>query len=170
MPQWYGRLEFALAKCLLVAITVLVFIAAMSRFFGAPVEWSDDMAQLLFVWLCMLGANRAMRLKMHMAMDYSIKRLSRKPRWLVELLNGALMLAFLLTLAWSGYKLTILNWERVFGDSGLSYAWVTIAIPVGCALLAVEVTILMVRSFKTKSPVFFPEKSNDIERAHSQLG
>jgi len=170
MPRWYDWLEFSLAKCLLVAITVLVFVAAVSRFIGSPVEWSDDMAQLLFVWLCMFGANRAMRLKMHMAMDYAIKRLPRTPRWLLELVNGSLMLAFLLTLAWSGSKLTILNWERVFGDSGLSYAWVTAAIPVGCALLSIEVVLLMARSFKTRSPVFFPEKSNELERAHSQLG
>lgn len=170
MPHWYGRIEFALAKFLLVAITVLVFVAAISRFIGAPVAWSDDMAQLLFVWLCMFGANRAMRFQLHMAMDYAVKRLARTPRWLVELVNGTLMLAFLLTLALSGYKLTILNWERVFGDSGLSYAWVTIAIPVGCALLSVEVVVLMVRSFRTKSPVFYPERSNELERAHSQIG
>jgi TRAP-type transport system small permease protein len=170
MPEWYSRLEFAVAKALLAAITVLVFIAAVSRSIGSPVEWSDDMAQLLFVWLCMLGANRAMRLKMHMAMDYAIKRLARTPRWLVELLNGALILAFLMTLAWSGYNLTMLNRQRIFGDSGLSYAWVTIAIPVGCALMSIEVVIHMIRSFRSRSPVFYPEKSNELERSHSQLG
>ncbi|MGL4438704.1 MAG: TRAP transporter small permease, partial [Bosea sp. (in: a-proteobacteria)] len=99
MPEWYSRLEFAVSKALLVAITMLVFVAAISRFIGSPVEWSDDMAQLLFVWLCMFAANRAMRLKMHMAMDYAIKRLTRTPRWILELLNGALILAFLLILA-----------------------------------------------------------------------
>jgi TRAP-type transport system small permease protein len=170
MPDWYGRLEFALSKALLAAITALVFVAAISRSIGAPVEWSDDMAQLLFVWLCMFGANRAMRLKMHMAMDYLIKRFARTPRWLLELLNGALILAFLMTLAWSGYKLTILNRQRIFGDSGLSYAWVTIAIPVGCALMSIEVIVHMVRSFKGRTPVFYPEKSHELDRAHSQLG
>lgn len=170
MPEWYSRVEFAIAKALLIGITLLVFLAAVSRTLGSPVEWSDDMAQLLFVWLCVLGANRAMRFKTHMAMDYAIKALPRTPRWLVELLNGALILGFLLTLAVAGYKLTMLNWQRVFGDSGLSYAWVTIAIPVGSALMALEVIIHMVRSFRGRTPVFYPEKSNELERAHSQLG
>jgi TRAP-type transport system small permease protein len=170
MPDWYGRLEFALAKALLVAITVLVFIAAISRSIGAPVEWSDDMAQLLFVWLCVFGANRAMRFKMHMAMDYMIKRFARTPRWLLELLNGMLILAFLVTLAISGYRLTMLNWQRIYGDSGLSYAWVTIAIPVGCALMSIEVIVHMVRSFRGRVPVFYAEKTNELDRAHSQLG
>lgn len=170
MPEWYGRIEFALAKALLAGITVLVFVAAISRFLGSPVEWSDDMAQLLFVWLCVFGANRAMRMKMHMAMDYLIRRFARTPRWIVEMSNGFLMLGFLLTLAWSGYNLTMLNRQRIFGDSGLSYAWVTIAIPAACALMSIEVIVHMIRSVRRRTPVFYPEKSNEIERAHSQIG
>lgn len=170
MPGWYVRLEDILSKFLLAAITVLVFIAAVSRSVGRPVEWSDDMAQLLFVWLCVFGANRAMRLKAHMAVDYLIKLLPRISRWMIELLNGALMLTFMLTLAVAGYRLTMLNWERVYGDSGLSYAWVTIAIPVGCALMSIEVIVHMARSFRGQTSVFYAEKSNELERSHSQLG
>lgn len=170
MPEWYVRLEDIVSKALLAIITVLVLIAALSRTVGYPVIWSDDMAQLLFVWLCVLGATRAMRLKSHMAVDYLIKRLPRTPRWLLELLNGALILGFLVTLAVAGYRLTMLNWERIYGDSGISYAWVTIAIPVGCALMSIEVAIHMARSLGSRSPVFYAEKTDALERAHSQLG
>jgi TRAP-type C4-dicarboxylate transport system permease small subunit len=170
MPEWYSRIEFAVAKLLLIGITLLVFTAALSRTVGRPVEWSDDMAQLLFVWLCVFGANRAMRLKMHMAVDYLIKLMPRTPRWLLEMLNGALILGFLITLAIAGYRLTMLNWQRIYGDSGLSYAWVTIAIPAGCALMSIEVLVHMVRSIPRRVPVFYPEKSNELERSHSQLG
>lgn len=170
MPQWYVRMEDIVSKFLLAAITVLVFIAAVSRTIGHPVIWSDDMAQLLFVWLCVFGATRAMRLKTHMAVDYMVKFMPRTPRWLLELLNAALILGFLMTLAISGYRLTLLNWERVYGDSGFSYAWVTIAIPVGSFLMSLEIIIHVVRSLRDRSLVFFPEKPNDLERAHSQLG
>ncbi|MCZ8377023.1 MAG: TRAP transporter small permease [Beijerinckiaceae bacterium] len=170
MPAWYVRLEDIVSKFLLAAITVLVLIAALSRTIGHPVIWSDDMAQLLFVWLCVFGATRAMRLKAHMAVDYAVKWLPRTPRWMLELFNAALILGFLITLAVSGYKLTMLNWQRVYGDSGISYAWVTIAIPVGSFLMSVEIIIHAVRSFRDRSFVFFPEKPNDLERAHSQLG
>lgn len=170
MPAWYVRLEDIVSKFLLAVITVLVLIAAVSRTVGYPVIWSDDMAQLLFAWLCVLGATRAMRLKAHMAVDYAVKWLPRTPRWLLELFNAALILGFLITLAISGYRLTMLNWQRVYGDSGISYAWVTIAIPVGCALMSLEIILHVVRSFRDRSFVFFPEKPNDLERAHSQLG
>ncbi len=82
-----------------------------------------------------------------MAVDYAVKWLPRTPRWMLELFNAALILGFLLTLAFSGYKLTMLNWQRVYGDSGISYAWVTIAIPVGSFLMSLEIIIHAFRSF-----------------------
>ena len=170
MREWYIRLEDIASKFLLAAITCLVLVAAVSRTIGHPVVWSDDFAQLLFVWLCVLGATRAMRLKAHMAVDYAVKRLPRTPRWLLELFNAALILGFLLTLAYSGYNLTMMNLQRVYGDSGISYAWVTIAIPVGSFLMSIEIIIHAFRSFRDRSAVFFPEKPDDLERAHSQLG
>ncbi len=170
MPAWYIRFEDIVSKTLLAVITFLVLVAAVSRTVGYPIIWSDDMAQLLFVWLCVLGATRAMRLKMHMSVDALIKRLPRTQRWVVEMANGVLILGFLITLAVSGYRLTMLNWERIYGDSGISYAWVTIAIPLGCALLSIEVVLHMARSVRDRGLVFHPERPAELERSHSQIG
>lgn len=170
MPAWYIRLEGGLAKTLLVLITLLVFVAALSRTIGHPVIWSDDMAQLLFVWLCVIAAVRAVRLQAHIGVDLLVRRLPRTPRWLLDLGNGVLVLAFLVTLAVAGYQLMILNWQRIYGDSGLSYAWVTGAIPAGCALMGIELLIHMVRSVRHRALVFYPDKSGELDRPHSQLG
>jgi TRAP-type C4-dicarboxylate transport system permease small subunit len=170
MPAWYVKCEDIASKSLLVIITILVFIAAVSRTIGYPVIWSDDMAQLLFVWLCVLGATRAMRKKAHIGVDLLVKRLTRSPRWLLEVFNTALVVGFLLTLAISGYRLTMLNWERIYGDSGISYAWVTIAIPVGCALMIVEVIAHFLRSVRGRQLVFYSGRGDDLDRSHSQLG
>jgi TRAP-type C4-dicarboxylate transport system permease small subunit len=171
MPEWYSRIEDVVTKLLLAIITFLVFVAAASRTIGHPVIWSDDMAQLLFVWLCVLGANRAMRMKVHIGVDMLVARLPRTQRWLLEIFNACLVLGFLLTLAVSGYKLTVLNWERIYGDSGISYAWVTIAIPVGCALMSLEVILHVLRSLRGRELVFYPDKAAaELDRSQSQLG
>lgn len=170
MPAWYVKIEDIVSKLLLAIITILVFIAAVSRTIGHPVIWSDDMAQLLFVWLCVLGATRAMRMKAHIGVDVLVKRLARVPRWLLEVVNTALVLGFLLTLAISGYRLTLLNWERIYGDSGISYAWVTIAIPIGCALMSIEVIVHFLRSIGPKALVFYSDRGTELDRSHSQLG
>lgn len=170
MADLYIRLEDVLSKLLLAAITLLVFFAAIGRTMGYPLIWSVDVAQLLFVWLCVLGANRALRLKIHIGVDMLVIKLPNASRRLLEFALGLLALAFLITLAITGYRLTVMNIQRVFGDSGISYAWVTGAIPAGCALMSVTLAVQMFRAVRDRSLVFYAEKTGELDRSHSQLG
>ncbi len=147
MVKMLARIEFALSAVLLGVIVLLVFVAAIMRSFGHPLIWSVDMAQLLFIWLCFLGACRAMREKSHIGIDLVVRHLPGRMRFGLELLLTLVVLVFLLVLAYQGYKLTVLNLARQFGDSGLSYAWVTSAVPVGALLLAVALTANLVRAW-----------------------
>lgn len=146
------RLELLAGAGLLAVITVLVFIAAVMRFFGHPLIWSVDLAQLLFIWLCFIGATRAMRQRLHLGVDFLIALLSRRNRLYVETALTLVFIAFLAVLAWEGYKLTMLNWERLFGDSGLSYAWVTIAVPFGSVLLSLAMIGNLVEAWRRDEP------------------
>ena len=38
-------------------------------------------------------------------------------------------------LIWYGTQLTLMNMERELGDIGISYSWITSAIPAGCVLM-----------------------------------
>jgi TRAP-type C4-dicarboxylate transport system permease small subunit len=170
MSELYVRAEDALSKFLLAAITLLVFFAAIMRTIGSPMIWSVDVAQLLFVWLCFLGANRAMRVKAHIGVDFFVRKMPHGQRWVLELALGLLTLVFLITLAIAGYRLTILNSQRIFGDSGISYAWVTSAVPVGCMLMTVTVLINLTKAIRDRKLVFYAEKSAEIDRSETQLG
>lgn len=139
-----GQIELAICVLLLGGITGLVFVAAIMRFFALPLTWSIDMAQLLFIWLCMLGATRAMRQKTHLGMEVLAKRLGYARQFWVEMTCSAIILAFLAALVVEGVKLTLLNSERTFGDSTLSYSWVTAAVPVGSVLLGIALIYNMV--------------------------
>jgi TRAP-type C4-dicarboxylate transport system permease small subunit len=151
MLKRLSKIELAICVLLLAAITGLVFVAALMRFFGHPLTWSVDMAQLLFIWLCMLGACRAMREKSHLGMEVLVKYLPYVSRLWVEMLCSAMILAFLAVLMVLGLQLAWLNRARIFGDSTLSYAWVTSAVPVGCALLAISLIFNMVRAWRGRA-------------------
>lgn len=150
MLKRLAQIEFAAAALLLAAIVGLVFVAAILRFFDHPLIWSVDMAQLLFIWLCFLGATRAMRQKGHIGIDLLVRRLGLRRRFLLELAVSVLILLFLGTLTVEGRKLTLLNHERQFGDSGLSYAWVTIAVPVGSVMLGIALIANMVGALRRR--------------------
>lgn len=116
MLKRLAQLELAIAVALLAVITGLVFVAAIMRFYGHPLIWSVDMAQLLFIWLCFLGANKAMREKSHLGMEVAVKYLGYRPHLWLQFLCAVIVLAFLAVLAVEGYRLTMLNRERTFGD------------------------------------------------------
>ncbi|WP_181700083.1 TRAP transporter small permease [Chthonobacter albigriseus] len=151
MLKRLSLLEAAVCFALLAVITGLVFVAAILRFFGHPLTWSVDMAQLLFIWLCFFGAARAMREKSHLGMEVLVKYLGYRRQFWLEMACSALVLIFLAFLAVEGLKLTWLNSERQFGDSTLSYAWVTVAVPVGCAMIAVALAHNMVVAWRRRA-------------------
>lgn len=168
MSHVVARLELYTAKLLLAVIVVLVFCAAVGRSFGYPLIWSVDVAQLLFIWVCFLGANRALRLKTHIGVDLFVRRLPIALRHWIDLALGFAALAFLLALMISGGRLTLLNWQRVYGDSGISYAWVTAAVPVGAAMLAITLVGHIVGAWRGRGLVFYAERA--VDRSDSQLG
>jgi TRAP-type C4-dicarboxylate transport system permease small subunit len=151
MLKRLGQLEIAISVVLLAAITFLVFIAAVMRFFGHPLTWSVDMAQLLFIWLCFFGGNKAMRDKSHLGMEVLVKYLGYRRHLWLEMVCGVIILAFLGVLAVEGYKLTMMNRERTFGDSTLSYAWVTAAVPAGCLLIGLSLIHNMVDAWRRRA-------------------
>lgn len=150
MLRRLGQLELAACVALLAAVTGLVFVAAVMRFFGYPLIWSVDMAQLLFVWLCFLGGTRALREKSHIGMEVLVKHLGYRRQFWLEMVLSVVILAFLAILAVEGVKLTLLNRERLFGDSTLSYAWVTAAVPSGCLMLGVALAYNMADAWRRR--------------------
>ena len=163
MTSWIVKAEGLLASLLLAVIVLLVFAAGIMRWFGHPLVWSVDLAQLLFVWVSFIGADLALRKRAHIGIDYLVKRLPGQVRAALDLVLGAVVLGFLLTMAVMGYRLTMLNLERQFGDSGISYAFVTGAVPAGCLLLSVTLLGQMVRTVRglrtRPEPVFAPAPS-----------
>ena len=119
MVDFLVRLEAAVGKLLLVVIVVLVFAAGVLRWFDHPLIWSVDLAQLLFLWIAFIGANQALRKRVHIGMDLAVRWMPLAWRRVIEIALAALTLAFLLIMVWEGYKLTTLNIQRVFGDSGI---------------------------------------------------
>lgn len=151
MTAQFAKLEFFIGATLMAAIVFLVFIAAIMRFAGHPIIWSVDMAQLLFIWLCFVGAAKALRAKAHLGVDLFVRILPQKHRQALEFALATICLVFLTYLFFEGIDLTLLNRQRLFGDSGLSYAYVTIAVPAGSMLLGLTILNNMIGAWQNRA-------------------
>ena len=91
-----------------------------------------------------------MRAQTPLGMAIPVRYLPYKYHLWLELACSVIILAFLAILAVKGYELTLLNIERTFGDSTLSYGWVTAAVPVGCVLIGASLVYNMVHAFRRR--------------------
>ncbi len=135
MGAIYDRLEVTIAKLFFAATVLFVLIGAVTRAVGHPAIWSIDLGQATFVWASVLGADIALRRNAHIEIDMIVRRLPWTWRRALAVAWLILIALFLATLVHYGTQLTLLNVERPMGDAGLSYAWVTAALPVGAALM-----------------------------------
>lgn len=147
----YAKIELIIGLLLLSIIVILVFMASIMRFFGHPLIWSVDLAQLLFIWLCFIGTNRALVEKGHLGVDIIVRNFDNKVRFYIESIISVIIIIFLSSLTIKGIQLTLLNKERLFGDSGIPYAFVTIAVPFGCILMTFTVVNNFFHAWKTNS-------------------
>ncbi|HEX2117027.1 MAG TPA: TRAP transporter small permease [Alphaproteobacteria bacterium] len=137
----WKSIEENAAQGFLAGTCLMVFVAAASRTLGEPVTWAIDIAQFMFIWCCMLGANQAMRRSEHIVIDILIARFPPGLRRMLDVAWSLLMLGFLAIIVVVGTQLTLLNLERTIGDTDISYGWVTGAVPFGGVLLFVTTLV-----------------------------
>lgn len=129
------KVEEIISAGLLSLIAVLVFVSALARTIGHPVNWAQDMSLLAFGWLTFLGSDVIIRHGNLIRIDMLVNKLPKCIQSVLTLIFDALMLIFLAILVVYGYKLVNQSWLRSFNTLSVSYAWCTMAVPVGSFLM-----------------------------------
>lgn len=129
------RIEFACAALLLVAIVVLVGVASIARGLGQPIIWSVEIAQLLFVWLCMLAADLALQQRRHFDLSFVLDRLPPRWRKRADIANTLILMAFLTFLAVYAIRNVALMHPRLIGATQMHASFVHAAMVFGLALM-----------------------------------
>ncbi len=145
----YQRLEFGLAALLLVAIVLLVGIASITRFLGSPIIWSVEIAQLCFVWICMLAADLALQENRHFGLSIVLDGLSPRGRRIGEIINTVILVLLLSFLLVYAVRNTVLMHPRLIGATQMHASLVHAAMPFGLALM---LRTLLVRLYRSLMP------------------
>ncbi len=134
-----GRIETVVGVCMMTVIVAMVFLAAVTRYFGRPIVWSVDLAQLLFIWICMFGADAALKNRAHVGMDMIVRLFPIPLQKLITLCTYILCLAFLVFCAYYGFNLCVRNYLRMYATLKISYSFGTAAVPVGSVLMILTI-------------------------------
>jgi len=133
--QMIAKVEIAVGVTLMAAIVLLVFISAATRTFKYPIVWSVDFAQLLFVWISMIGADVALKYKAHMGVDLLVRKMPAGLQHGITLVTYLLMTGFIGFVIYWGITLCIENALRQYQTLQISYSYSTAAIPIVGSLM-----------------------------------
>lgn len=100
---------FASAAATMAALLGVVVAGVVSRAFGDPVIWSDELARYLMVWLACLGLMLASRRRSHIRIAVLIDRLPRNAARFLEVAIQAAVAGFGFAIAGLGVGLVERN-------------------------------------------------------------
>lgn len=120
---------------MLCMIAVLVFWSAVARTIGMPVNWAQDVSLLAFGWLTFIGSDIIIKSGGLIRIDMLSNRFPKAVQKTLMLVFDFFMLLFLLILIVYGFLLVSQSWNRTFNTLKMSYAWCTLAVPVGSLLM-----------------------------------
>ena len=129
------KTEELLAGAMLCMIAVLVFWSAVARTIGMPVNWAQDVSLLAFGWLTFIGSDIIIKSGGLIRIDMLSNRFPKAVQKTLMLVFDVFMLLFLLILIVYGFLLVSQSWNRTFNALKMSYAWCTLAVPVGSLLM-----------------------------------
>lgn len=127
----------ALLFALIIGVLMMVFVQVFARYvLRTSTPWTDNLSQILLVWVVMIGAAVAMERKEHYAITVIIDRIPCVLRAVVLLAANMLGVAFLLLLMVLGWEHFQAGFGRSYLGTGLPRAVTYLALPVGAALMA----------------------------------
>lgn len=136
------RVEFVCAGTLLVAVVVLVGIASAARAFGSPIIWSIEVAQLLFLWLCIFAIDLGLQDDRHFGISILLDNVPPVARKAIKVINILVMISLLVYLIQFAWKNTILMHPRLDGALQTPGSYFHASMVVGF--------VLMIRTFIAK--------------------
>ena len=143
----YESIVNATAVALFGAMVVVTVLGVFFRYvLNAALPWAEEADRYLFIWLSFVGASITMRCQAHIAVDVLVRYFKPALREWVALLSHCAVLAFLaVVFQASGGVIEVTSYSRTTATD-IPMSWVYLAVPIGCALIAVEVLRLLSRS------------------------
>jgi len=127
----------ALAACLVLADTCILLAGVVSRYvFDNPLDWTDELASTLFIWLTMLGAVLALDKGEHMRLTALVNRLS--PRWQawLQTMSALVVCAFVMLIIVPAIGHAHDEMEITTPALGMPAGYRAAALPAGAVLMA----------------------------------
>lgn len=142
----------AIVSGISLVVIVLITVAGviMRKFVGRPIAWLEEMQIFFFVWMVFLGGSVAFRMGTQVSIDLIAARLHGRARSILDVLDYLVSMGVISYMMVGGWQLMLSPavLRKVTPYFKIGYAWIDLAVPIGCALMLLQYTILILRQLK----------------------
>ncbi len=138
------RVNRAALVLLLAAMAIIIFANVVLRYTTSQsIEWAEEVARYLMVWLTFLGAGPVLRYGGHIAVDNLQDALPERAALALRGLIALLLMAFFGFMVWFGLGYVERAQYQMTPTTQISMSWVYAAIPVGGVLLMLHFALVL---------------------------
>ena len=129
-------------------MVILCLVQVFLRYFTAlelrPFSWGDEIIRLTSIWVVFLAASLGVREGSHLNMDFFINKLPSKGIIILKKIAMGIVLVCMVMLMWYGTAHTKANTMSMLQNASISMAWFYAAIPIGCAFLFFDYSLIFI--------------------------
>jgi TRAP-type C4-dicarboxylate transport system permease small subunit len=153
----------ALVNVIVVGLYGFMCVAVLAQVLGRylfdfSISGAVESATFAQVWMVLLGAGVAMRLNMHNSMDLIAQRLSKRVFRILLIVSAGACLWFLSITILGSFPLLEIGEFQTSPALQIPMSIPYLAVPVGCAYLALELVLSTVERWRSGGP---PEQTVD---------
>ena len=142
--SWFLAANRWVLIVLLVSMAVIIFTNVALRYLtDQSIEWAEEVARHMMIWLTFLGAGPVLRYGGHIAVDNLQDALPRTAAVAVRTLIALLLLGLFGFMIWFGTLYVMRAQYQTTAATQISFAWIYAAMPTGGVLLIVHWLLIL---------------------------
>ena len=136
---------------LMTLLAVLVFLQVVTRTFGKPMTWTEELARYVTIWATFIGASYGFRFGAHIGVEAFKSWLPFRIRRIVDLIADLVVMVISALMMYYAYSI-IVNVHLKFGQVSPAIRmpmWIAyLAMPVGYFAMTVRNLVLSIQCVK----------------------
>ena len=132
---------------ILAVMSVIIFANVTLRYTTSQsIEWAEEVARHLMIWLTFLGCGPVLRYGGHIAIDNLQDALPAKLAMALRVVIALLITGFCVFCVWTGLDYMDRTQYQITPATQISMAWIYAALPIGMGMTLIH-WLLIVRSY-----------------------
>ena len=127
----------------LAVMSVIIFANVMLRYLTSQsIEWAEEVARHLMIWLTFLGCGPVLRYGGHIAVENLQDALPSKAAVAIRALVFLLLVGFFVFMLWWGVDYMNRTQYQLTPATQISFRWIYLGLPVGACLSLIHLALI----------------------------